>query len=320
MGKPKTKEGKFVISLDFELNWGVRDVYDIAEYGRNLLNGRVAIPQILSLFKRFDIRATWATVGLLAFSNRNDLMNNLPDNLPDYSDKSLCPYKFIENIGENEASDPYHFGYSLIREIEQTPGMEIGSHTFSHYYCLEKNSNSSAFYSDLQASHNAFSRLGITTESLVFCRNQYNDFSINIAKKAGFKFFRGNEKHWLYKPRKRVNENLFLRATRLSDHYLNISGCNSNCISSGDIINVPSSRFLRPLGPRALESIRLFRIKAAMTEAAVAGECFHLWWHPHNFGKNVKASLFFLQEVLLHFNFLRDEFGMHSLNMSGVMD
>jgi peptidoglycan/xylan/chitin deacetylase (PgdA/CDA1 family) len=320
MSDLKNNVGSFVISLDFELNWGVRDVYDISQYGKNLLNGREAIPKILLLFKRFQICATWATVGLLTFSNRKDLMNNLPDNLPSYVDEGLNPYNFIECIGDNEASDPYHYGYSLIREIEQTPGMEIGSHTFSHYYCLEKNNNTSAFYSDLQASHNAFSRLGITTDSLVFCRNQYDNFYINIAKKAGFKFFRGNERHWLYKPRVREDEGVFLRAMRLSDHYVNISGHNSSPITLENIINVQSSRFLRPLGPKALEKIRLFRIKAAMTEAAVTGECFHLWWHPHNFGKNVPLSLNFLEEILVHYNLLKDLHGMRSINMKNIMD
>ena len=91
MSDLKNNVGSFVISLDFELNWGVRDVYDISQYGKNLLNGREAIPKILLLFKRFQICATWATVGFLTFSNRKDLMNNLPDNLPSYVDEGLNP-------------------------------------------------------------------------------------------------------------------------------------------------------------------------------------------------------------------------------------
>ena len=50
----KNNVGSFVISLDFELNWGVRDVYDISQYGKNLLNGREAIPKILSLIPDFS--------------------------------------------------------------------------------------------------------------------------------------------------------------------------------------------------------------------------------------------------------------------------
>lgn len=319
MNQEKNNFGMFVVSLDFELNWGVRDVFNIKEYGKNILKGRDAIPKILLLFKKNDICATWASVGLLTFFNKKDLINNIPDNLPKYLNTHLNPYKFLLNVGENEKSDPYHFGYSLIREIEQTPGMEIGSHTFSHYYCLEKNDNKSAFYSDLLASHNAFSRLGIQTDSLIFCRNQYDNYSISIAKKAGFKFFRGNENHWLYRPRPKNLESLPLRALRFSDSYINISGNHLNSIMRKEFINVPSSRFLRPTGYSALEKMRIIRIKAAMTQAAITGKCFHLWWHPHNFGKNTSENLIFLGEIIKHYVILKDTYGMKSLNMKSVL-
>ena len=43
----------------------------------------------------------------------------------------------IARIGPNERQDPYHFGLSLVRRIKDCPHQEIGTHTFSHYYCLE---------------------------------------------------------------------------------------------------------------------------------------------------------------------------------------
>lgn len=320
MDKPTANEGSFVISLDFELNWGVRDVFNLQEYGKNILKGRDAIPKMLLLFKKYEICATWASVGLLTFSNKKDLISNLPDNLPQYLDVNLNPYNFLSDIGDNEKTDPYHYGYSLIREIEQTPRMEIGSHTFSHYYCLEKNHNKSAFYSDLLASNNAFSRLGIKTDSLIFCRNQYDESSISVAQKAGFAYFRGNENHWLYRPRPKKVESLPLRALRLSDSYINISGFHLNSIIPEEVTNVPSSRFLRPSGLPALEKMRLIRIKSAMTKAAQGGTCFHLWWHPHNFGKNTFENLSFLQKILKHYSVLKDEYGMRSLNMKNLID
>ena len=41
---------KFIISLDFELKWGVRDALD-ESYNENLLGARHVIPKILNLFK-----------------------------------------------------------------------------------------------------------------------------------------------------------------------------------------------------------------------------------------------------------------------------
>lgn len=41
---PVSGPGTFVISLDFELMWGVRDVQTKAGYGPNILGVRQAIP------------------------------------------------------------------------------------------------------------------------------------------------------------------------------------------------------------------------------------------------------------------------------------
>jgi hypothetical protein len=64
--------GALVISLDFELLWGVRDLYpaDGGTYRANLLGARTAIPKLLQLFEEFEIAATWATVGMLFANSR----------------------------------------------------------------------------------------------------------------------------------------------------------------------------------------------------------------------------------------------------------
>ena len=43
--------GTFVISLDLELMWGVRDHSTVAEYGDAVLGGRAAIPKMLDRFR-----------------------------------------------------------------------------------------------------------------------------------------------------------------------------------------------------------------------------------------------------------------------------
>lgn len=54
-----------VISLDFELFWGVAESRSIAGYRSNIEGEWEAIPKMLGLFQRCGIRATWATVGML---------------------------------------------------------------------------------------------------------------------------------------------------------------------------------------------------------------------------------------------------------------
>jgi hypothetical protein len=59
----------------------------------------------------------------------------LPTCRPDYRDKEFDPYAYLE---QNELEEIYHFAPALIEEIKNSPGQEIGTHTFSHFYPLEK--------------------------------------------------------------------------------------------------------------------------------------------------------------------------------------
>ena len=56
-------QSSFVISLDFELFWGVLRSRLTHHYGSNVLGVWESIPAILKVFSKHEIRATWATVG-----------------------------------------------------------------------------------------------------------------------------------------------------------------------------------------------------------------------------------------------------------------
>ena len=69
-----------------------------------------------------------------------------------------------------------------------------------------------------------------------------------------------------------------------------------------------------------MERLRLNRILKSMTHAAKSGEVYHLWWHPHNFGKNQNENLIFLQHILQHFSFLKKEYGFESCSMRSLSE
>ena len=115
--KIKMKQPFFTISLDFELFWGVYDLPHSERYKANVIGGRKAIPLLLNLFKKYGIHVTWATVGMISFEKKKDLINYLPDIYPNLKNKAIDPYGHLENIGENETQDPLHFGYSLVQKI-----------------------------------------------------------------------------------------------------------------------------------------------------------------------------------------------------------
>ena len=246
------KQGTFVISLDFELFWGMTDKTTLKEYGEHIRGVRVAIPSILSLFEKYSIHATWATLGMLAYKSKKELLENLPTVIPVYSNKNLSIYEYLKtaSLGEGEQEDPYHFGASLIESIRKTPGQEIGSHTFSHYYCHEEGQTKEAFKEDLAASIKILSTFQNPITALVLPRNQWNKDYLSVCAEQGITAFRGNQQSLLYRARtERQQTNPFVRALRLLDQYLPISGMNTHTdayMSSFKPHNIPASMFLRP--------------------------------------------------------------------------
>ncbi len=313
--------GKFVISLDFEIYWGVRDAVELQDYKSNLLGVQTVIPLLLKMFKTYNIGASFATVGFLFFDSKKDLLKNIPSELPQYQNAKLSPYNgHFEYIGEDENADPFHFASHMVAQIIAAK-QEIGSHTFSHYYCLEKGQTPEAFKADLICAKAVAQKKGLELKSFVFPRNQYNKDYLKICKEMGFTSFRGNERSWLFSSQS-FGPGFFLRRPfRLLDSYINFSG--HNCYSleemkKGDLINIPSSRFLRPYSKKfkVLEKWRLKRIKDSMTFAAKKGLVYHLWWHPHNFGVNISNNFSFLEKILLHYTQLKKEYGFESVNMN----
>jgi hypothetical protein len=57
-----------------------------------------------------------------------------------------------------------------------------------------------------------------------------------------------------------------------------------------------------------------------MREAARKRCIYHLWWHPHNFGRHAHENLMFLTRILEYYNGLREETGMASMNMGELAD
>ncbi len=317
--------GKFVISLDFELFWGVRDKRTIENYGANILGVQKAIPAMLALFDKYGVKATFSTVGFLFAQNKEELLAFCPSIQPDYVDTKLSPYHSFDKVGNDETDDPYHFGYSLLQQIKAKGNHEIGTHTFCHYYCLEAGQTPEAFKQDLIAAKKIAAEKGIDVRSLIFPRNQFNEEYLFLCKQVGIDSYRGNPSSWLYTGRNKNDESLSRRALRFIDTYINLTGhhCHTKeYVLSSSLVNVAASRFLRPYSKKFffLESLRLRRIKKAMFHAAKNNMLFHLWWHPHNFGVNLQENINFLEQILACYQRLQQEYQFSSITMTGITD
>jgi peptidoglycan/xylan/chitin deacetylase (PgdA/CDA1 family) len=315
--------GAFVLSLDFELYWGVRDSKPLETYKTNILGVREAMPEMLALFRQYEVKATIAAVGLLFFDKKDQLTNAIPSTLPIYKNSLYNWFpQYLSKVGKNETEDLIHFGKSLIESIQNEGTHEIATHTFSHYYTLEEGADEKSFREDLKAARLCAQQAGIPFNTIIFPRNQYSPSICRICKEEGLKGFRGTEKSWLYKPKSRTKESKFRRLGRLADSYVNITGSNTypwtELTDKSGLYNIPSSSFLRPYSKRFafLDTFRLKRMKDAMTFAAKNNQIYHIWWHPHNFGINMKENIVFLRKLLQHYRMLHETYVFESHTMT----
>ncbi|HQW84201.1 MAG TPA: polysaccharide deacetylase family protein [Ferruginibacter sp.] len=312
--------GVFVISLDLELLWGIWDVASKdGAYGENIKAVKKVIPALLSLFEQYSIKATFATVGFLFAKNKTELSASLPSQKPKYSNPGYNVYlKEINSVGIDETDDPFHFGFSLLQLLKNSCH-EIGTHTHSHYYCLENGQTAEDFEADLLAAKKIATANNIKLESFVFPRNQVNENYLQILYNNGIKAYRGNPTSWIYKPRRFAAEILFIRLCRLIDAYLPVSGMNGHSLTSqkNKPVNIAASRFMKPwfMPLSWLEPLRLYRIKQEMTNAAKNKKLYHLWWHPHNFGKNLDKNIKNLSILLNHYQQLNKKYGFTCCSM-----
>lgn len=316
-----SRSNGFVISLDFELHWGVRDHRTVEEYRDSLLGGRQAVPAILELFHRHGIHATWATVGFLFYEDIQTLEAGLPDVLPKYAHPILDPYADLSKIGKNESEDPFHFAPSLIRQIMKYEGQEIGTHTFSHFYVLAKGPTLESFQADLRSAKNAAALYGIDIKSIVFPRNQISRQHILICAEEGLIAYRGIDADpW-------VASESFLtgKVMRMANAYAGSSsyGCFMPYFNKElSMVNVPGSHFLRPWSKRLswIEDIRIKRICRSMSMAARSGRSYHLWWHPHIFGLHLEENIACLTRIVEHYAELHRVTGWASLSMAEIAE
>ena len=314
----------FIISLDFELHWGRLDSVDIKTREKHYLQTRYVLPEILALFEKYEIEATWATVGMLFARDLHEWKEFSPLKKPTYYREKRNAYSWLDN----NPNGPFTclFAPELVKLIFNTPRQELASHTFSHYYTKESGQTAEQFRQDLQSAQRiATARFGVQLTSLVFPRNQLNSAYLNICVEEGFSAIRKNPQNGYWWNTK--SELITNRAIRTGDAYVRLGKKTSYRldgiqVTKGLPVMIPASRFFRPYHPRFphVNRWRIHRIKAEISHAARNGEVYHLWWHPHNFGGSPKESLSELEEVLQHFDLQKATYGMASMSMRNAKD
>lgn len=312
--------GCLVISLDFELLWGVFDKVSWEEQETYFLNTRKVIPEILKCFSEHDISCTWATVGMLFNENWDEWNENVPRLKPGYSNSQLSAYQFGERVQFSQ-TEKLCFAPDLIEKVTDTPKQELATHTYSHYYCLEPGQTEEQFEADLRMAGKLASKFGKEIKSLVFPRNQYNRSYLEICKRNGIQNIRSNPSNWYWRDTQK--DSLLQKIFRTSDAYLGPTdkSYTMNSIQGMQVLEQRASRFLRPISSnKTLNKLRIARVIKEMEYSAKEGKIYHLWWHPHNFGANPLRSIEELNIIVRSFKTLNKQYGFQSKNMNDLVN
>jgi peptidoglycan/xylan/chitin deacetylase (PgdA/CDA1 family) len=307
----ESNKGMFIISIDYELMWGAIFNQSVRNgYEQRVPEVNKIIPQLLKLFEKYSIHATWAVVGAIGCHNKAEALTFASEQIKDpYSEQTLKD--FINNTEDNID----YYIPSSIEQIANTDGQFIGSHTFSHFYVYEHNNIEKKLDEDLLSSKKILSKFQSPIQTVIFPKNQINEQALKVAEKNGFIIYRGRQHSKRFNSKSKLG-----RIMRFLDAYLPI--CGDNTFSHTEVCevnryNVRASRFLRTYYNKLaiFEELKLRRIKAEMTKAAKKGKIYHIWWHPHNFSTNVEHNLKQLEQILVHFRYLNEEYGFISNSM-----
>jgi len=281
---------RVVISLDFELRWGMHDPLRSRLDGdrRRLDNVREAVPALLKLFSTRSLRVTWAAVGALACSDWSEYAARAP-RPPKYQQPSLA---IDPHDAELDPDGRLHFAADLLRAVHATPGQELGTHTFSHILMREPGVTADDVTADLQAVSCLWqARFGAPPVSLVFPRNQVAFLA--VVRSCGIRMWRGNEPAWYYHRNERSTNRAAPRALRLLDAVN--PWVRHATPPEGDMTR--ASLFLRTNLPAGLWALHCARIQHELG-ALRPRQVFHLWWHPDNLGVDTRARLARVEQVL----------------------
>ncbi len=308
--------GTLVVSLDFELYWGMHDIWPLSSYAKNLAGVPRAVASTLALFKEFNVHATWATVGLIGCANEKEAVRFTPRVRPAYLRDAANPFRLLDGSVEPR----YLFAPHLVQAIGHQEGQELATHTFSHFSCLEPGHSLEAFRADLRASLDVLSNFGPRPKSVVFGRNRFSLEHLAVCAEEGICFFRGSPSSEIYDLGDGRVQQIHRRFGRLFDAHLPLIGFDrlaSHPRTSRRLVDIPASRFLRPHSRcPVLPTLALRRVLGELREAARSERGYHLWWHPHNAGHQLLENMEQLRQILETFSELRAAGQMRSLNMS----
>jgi len=289
--------GAFCLSLDCELAWGSRDKRDPATYADSLAKTRDVIANMLNVFVKHRISATWAVVGHLMLDGATAVAGKMHPEMP-RPNSALHEGDWYAGVPEGDlASEPYYYAPDVVEKITSCPvSQELACHTFSHVIVGAPGCSAEVARAEFHRCKELAARRGRETVSVVFPRNCPGHLDLLVD--LGYRCFRGQNSEWychLTRPASYgmgpVGKLLALGfghirpLFRLIDERMAITPPLPPVRRTHRLWEIPQSMFFSGfIGPTRYVSAKDRTRKAikGLIAAAERKRIFSLWTHPHN--------------------------------------
>jgi len=298
----------FVLSFDFELAWGSRQSRAGARFSE-----AAAVVDALAILSKYDLRATWATVGALMLQSDDVVDGSLAEKL--FADAG-CQQAALGDARFPEPREATAGGYYAPRLIDRilacpTP-QEIGSHSFTHALLGSESVSEERARAELKLSAHLARRWGIELQSFVFPRNVIG--RLPLLREAGYRCYRGANCEWYwFGNASGVYARKWLRYPAWVLRYLDECFCLPPPLPDAryrqGIWEIPHSMFLPGFSGVSrwiTTRQRVWRAVRGLKRAAQPERLFSLWTHPVNFLTATEPMLWGLEEMCRTAARLRD--------------
>ena len=129
---------------------------ELSSYKSNILGIEKSVISTLRVFEKYNIHATWATVGALLCKNLEEFNQYAPLIRPKFHNMKLSSYSYLDKVMKK--IDQF-FNDKLIDHIASNPNQELACHTFSHLFLKERGVCDQDFESDLKSFSHIYSEV-----------------------------------------------------------------------------------------------------------------------------------------------------------------
>lgn len=301
--------GVFVVSLDTELAWGRFDTIDVRAKRACFEATPAIVDDLLTLFDRYEIPATWALVA------------HLLDDCEGIHEEPSPSFEWVDwqSALPCRTDLPRELWYApeILTSIrEAAVDHDIGLHGYTHMILGAAGCTDRAAAGEIDKALTVAGDHDIDPESFIYPRNAIGHR--DILADRGFKVYRGlNDRPY----ETRELPQLLRRASRFGEEATRRTPPTVVPTLEKGLVQIPGSQVFRPyhggwqFTPRHSQK---YRAVAGLDCAARTGEIFHLWFHPFNFARDPRRLLDEFGAVLSHAASLREAGELEVHTMSSI--